>query len=140
MLGPETHQEQLASLHLQTLQYLQAKLGTGCCSSSTKGYEGPREVRGQEGRAWGSTSKFLIVFLEKEISYGHTIPYLTARPLPSLLVAWAKSKTLSTTGPTVHRFLSLMLLGQLPAAHRYCSLASLASPGEHGAASLGKKP
>lgn len=81
VLGPETHQGQLASLHLQTLQYLQAKLGTGYCSSSTKGYEGPREVRGQEGRAWGSTSKFLIVFLEKEISYGHTIPYLTGRPL-----------------------------------------------------------
>lgn len=93
VLGPETHQGQLASLHLQTLQYLQAKLGTGDCSSSTKGFKGPREVRGQEGRAWGSMSKFLIIFLEKGMSYGHTIPYLTARPLPSLLLAWAKSKT-----------------------------------------------
>lgn len=65
------------------------------------------------------------------MSHGHTAPYLTARPLSPLVSAWARSKTLSTSEPTVNRFPHLMILGQLPAAHSYHSLANLASLGDH---------
>lgn len=61
---------------------------------------------------------------------------LTAKPLPSLLLAWTKSKTPSTSGPTVYRLPNLMISGQLPAVHRSCSLDRqshvLTSPGESG--------
>lgn len=62
--------------------------------------------------------------------------HLTAKPLPSLLLPWIKSKTLSASGPTAYRLPNLMISGRLPAVHRSCSLDRqshvLTSPGERG--------
>lgn len=62
--------------------------------------------------------------------------HLTAKPLPSLLLPWTKSKAPSTSEPTVYRLPYLMISGRLRAVHRSCSLDRqshvLTSPGERG--------
>lgn len=110
-----------------------------CCSSSTRGLC-TREASAQEGRgkprAGAAKSKPPTLYFEKGLSCTHSNPYLTDKPLPSLLLAWTKSKTPSTSGPTVYRLPNLMISEQLPAVHRSYSLDRqfhvLTSPGERG--------
>lgn len=51
--------------------------------------------------ARAAKSKLLTLSLEKGLSCGHSNPYLTVRPYPSLLLAWMESKTPSTSWPMV---------------------------------------